>query len=102
VLRFTLEGVRAVSVRFWPVRDESLCCVRTPAKFGLGVTAIMVEPTILPWVAEMFVVPCRKVEARPLEWIVAIVVSDELQVTRLVRFCVELFLRVPVAVSCWV
>src|SRR5215469_4799596 len=28
--------------------------------------------------------------------------SDELQVTLLVRFCIELSLKVPVAVNCWV
>ena len=68
---------------------------------GLGVTVIVTELMILPWVAEMVVLPWRKVEARPVELIAAIVVSDEPQVTEFVRFCVELSRKVPVAVSCW-
>ena len=59
-----------------------------------GVTVNPVEPDMLPTVAVIVTEPVASVEARPLEpealLIEATLLSEEPQVTELVRFCVEL------------
>src|SRR6266481_9863395 len=50
----------------------------------------------------MVEVPIPAAVPSPAALIVATVVVNELQVTELVRFCVELSLNVPVAVNCCV
>ena len=68
-----------------------------------AVTVSTVEPVTLPSVALM-----RRGARRPRRWpgrpavIVATVGVADAQVTWLVRFCVELSEKVPVAVNCWV
>jgi hypothetical protein len=90
------------------------CCVFPAATDGFaGVTAMdvstaavkvrVVVPLIAPDTALIVTGPPDFTPvARPAALIVAIVVSDELQVTEFVRFCVELSLNVPVAVNCCV
>ena len=53
-------------------------------------------------VAEIVDVPVATPVASPAAVMVATVVVAEAQVTWLVRFCVELSEKVPVAVNCWV
>jgi len=90
------------------------CCVFPAATDGFaGVTAMDVStaavnvnevvPMTAPDVALIVTgPPAFTPVAKPAALIVAMVVSDELQVTELVRFCVELSLKVPVAVNCCV
>jgi hypothetical protein len=59
-----------------------------------------VEPLTPPKVAEMVTGPGDTADARPALLIVAQVVSDDAQVTWVVRFSVELSENVPVAVNC--
>jgi hypothetical protein len=70
-------------------------------KVAATVTVRFVLPIMFPCCAEMLVVPafCSAV-ASPPALMVAIVVSDEAHVTELVKFCVELSEKVPVAVNC--
>ena len=92
------------------------CCVPPWAMVGFaGVTASdtscglptvsRVEPATEPEVAVMVVVPTAALVASP--WLplllltTATVVELELQVTVVVRFCVEPSVKVPVAVNCW-
>ena len=87
------------------------CSVSPTGKLVLaGVTAIdwsaaavtvnPVEPLILPRVAEIVTGPGDTAEARPVLLIVAHVVSEEAQVTELVKFSVVPLDNVPVAVNC--
>jgi hypothetical protein len=77
-------------------RDTSVACV----------TVRVVDPDMLPDAAVIVVEPAATEAANPLEpaalLIVAMPVLDELQATVVVRFCVELSEKVPVAVNCWV
>ena len=87
------------------------CSVSPTARLVLaGVTAIdwsaaavtvrPVEPLMLPSVAEIVTGPGDTAEARPVLLIVAHVVSEEAQVTELVKFSVVPLDNVPVAVNC--
>jgi hypothetical protein len=87
------------------------CCVFPAATEGFaGVTAIetrlafvtvsVVDPTTAPLVALIVDVPAFTAVARPAALIVATVGVPDAQVTLPVRFCVELSLKVPVAVNC--
>ena len=67
-----------------------------------AVTIREVEPLNVPDAAWMVVVPPTKAVANPEPPIVAAAVLDEVQLTVLVRFCVLLSLKVPVAVNCCV
>ena len=78
-------------------------------EFG-GVTAIdcntgatTVNP-VDPWmpfnVAEIVETPIPAAVAKPLALMVATAVAEDAQLTWLVRFCIELSLKVPVAVNC--
>jgi hypothetical protein len=89
------------------------CWVAPTDRLGLdGVTAMedrvaeftvtVVLPEIVPEVAVMVVTPVVRAVARPLLLTVAIVVSEELQVTCVVISWVVPSAYVPVAVNCWV
>ena len=65
-----------------------------------AVTVRLVEPEIAPTAADMVTDPGETAVASPLLLIVAHVVSEEAQVTCVVRFSVELSEKVPVAVNC--
>ena len=69
-----------------------------------AVTVSEVEPETLPEVAIMFVDPAATPVANPLEpavlLMVAMELSDELQVTDVVMSCVVLSVKVPIAVNC--
>ena len=84
----TLTGVTAIEAR------------------AAALTVNVVEPEIELEVAVMVLDPVARLVARPwlpeLLLIVAIVVELELQLTVVVRFCVEPSVKVPVAVNCWV
>jgi hypothetical protein len=66
------------------------------------VTIRDVEPLTAPDAAWMVVVPPAKAVANPDPSIMAAAELDELQVAVLVRFCVLLSLKVPVALNCCV
>jgi len=68
------------------VRESTLLDVPPPP----FVTVSPVEPDMLTEVAMMVVVPAATAVAFPLEAIVATDTFDELHVTDVVRFCVEL------------
>jgi hypothetical protein len=87
------------------------CCVPPAVTVGFaGVTAMdtnvaavtvsVVLPTMLPFVAEIVLVPAFSADARPALLIVPVALVPEAHVTLPVRFCVELSLYVPVAVNC--
>jgi hypothetical protein len=69
-----------------------------------AVTVSVVEPETLPEVAVIVVEPIASDAANPPEpaWLlmVAMDVSAELHVTELVRSCLELSEKIPVAVNC--
>jgi fructose-1-phosphate kinase PfkB-like protein len=65
-----------------------------------GVIVSVVDPETLPDVAVIVVEPAAAEAASPELLIVDTPVLDELQVTVVVRFWVELSENVPVAVSC--
>ena len=65
-------------------------------------TVSTVEPVTRSAMAVIVDVPVATPVARPAAVIVATEVVAEAQVTWLVRFCVELSEKVPVAVNCWV
>ena len=69
-----------------------------------AVTVIVVDLDMLPDTAVIVVVPAAIAAASPLEpatlLIVAVAVLDELQVTAVVRFCVDPSEYDPVAVNC--
>jgi len=108
-------------VRSWVVLSENVpvamhCCVVPAAMLGLvGVTAMetsvatvtfrVVVPETAPRVAVMVVEPAASVLALPLEpatlLMVALVASEELQATEVVRSWVVLSENVPVAMNCW-
>src|SRR6266568_3462706 len=71
-----------------------------------AVTVSVVFPETSPSVAVIVVVPAATDVAKPCEppalLIVATPAAEELQVTWVVRSCVVLSLKVPVAVNCWV
>ncbi len=56
-------------------------------------------PKMLPEVAVMVVEPILRAVATPLELMVAIVESDEVQVTDDVMFCLVLLEKIPVATN---
>jgi hypothetical protein len=89
------------------------CCVKPLAIEGFaGVTAIdcsvaavtvrVVDPVINPDLALMEEVPAATADAKPAALIVATLVVADAHVTVLVKFCVLLSLKVPVAVNCCV
>ncbi len=65
-----------------------------------AVTVRPVEPEIVPSVAEIVTGPGETAVANPVLLIVAHVVSEDAQVTWLVKFSVDLSENVPVAVNC--
>lgn len=65
-----------------------------------AVTTSAVWPEMLPAVAETTLTPDETPVAKPLLLIVTLAVSDEAQVTELVRFCDLLSEYLPVAVNC--
>src|SRR6266704_2530973 len=111
-------GVRSCVVLSLKVPVAVNCCVVPFAMLGfVGVTAIEVRvaavtvsvvfPKTSPKVAVIVMGPPAATDvARPCDppalLIVATAVLDELQVTWVVRSCVVLSLKVPVAVNCWV
>jgi hypothetical protein len=64
------------------------------------VTVRLVDPEIEPEVAVIVAVPAVRPLARPAVVMLAMLPATALQVTELVRFCVEPSLKVPVAVNC--
>src|ERR1700730_17841931 len=88
-LTATLDGVSAVSFRFWPVRALSLCWVRTPTN-PLLVTVRTAELGGTPFTdAWIVVVPGATADARPV--VLMIVATDgvkEVHGAWLVRFWV--------------
>ncbi|MGD0584440.1 MAG: hypothetical protein ABSA86_01505 [Oryzomonas sp.] len=66
----------------------------------VDVTVREVTPETPPNAAVIVVEPAAVAEASPLAAIVATPVLDDVQVTEVVRFCVEPFEYVPVAVNC--
>jgi hypothetical protein len=70
--------------------------------FDEAVTISVVVPEIDPDTALIVVDPASTALANPPVAIVAIDVREEPQLTDVVRFCVELSEKVPVAVNCWV
>ena len=67
-----------------------------------AVTVSIVEPLIAPEAALIVLIPVPTAFANPPAAIVATLVVCELHVAVLVRFCVELSEKVPVAVNCLV
>ena len=65
-----------------------------------AVTVRPVEPEIVPRVADIVTAPGETAVANPVLLIVAHVVSEEAQVTLVVKFSVDLSDKVPVAVNC--
>ena len=69
-------------------------------------TLAVAEAETWPSVAEMVTEPSEALVARPADPgelpTIAMLVALELQVTRLVKFCVVPSLKVPVAMNCWV
>src|SRR5262245_26362865 len=65
-----------------------------------GDTVNTVVAVLPPKAAETLTVPWRRPDARPATETDATVESELLHVTEVVIFCVELSLKVPVAVSC--
>src|SRR2546425_12096859 len=69
-----------------------------------AVTVSVVFPETLPSVAVIMVVPAATDVARPFDPLALLIVAtpglDELQVTWVVKSCVVLSLKVPVAVNC--
>ena len=57
-----------------------------------GVTVSVVDPTMLPEVALIVVVPAATPVAKPVALIVAVAMVPDAQTTAFVRFCVELLL----------
>src|ERR1051325_4022368 len=103
--RFVSEEVHVtVSVTFWLLLSVYVpvavnCCVNPATTEGFaGVTAIetslgavtvsVVEPLTVPETAWIAVVPGERLVASPLALIVAAAVTEDPQVTVLVRFCV--------------
>ena len=62
----------------------------------------VVDPEILPEVAEIVVEPAATVVAIPLELMVATLLFDEFHITDEVIFCVVVSENVPTAANCWV
>jgi len=85
VVPFTIEGSAGVTAI-----DTSVAAV----------TVKVVDPVMAPETACIWLVPTATAVAKPPAAIVATVVVTELQVAVLVKFCVELSEKVPVAVNC--
>jgi hypothetical protein len=66
----------------------------------VDVTVRLNVPTMLDWDAVMVLLPDATAVTSPVLLIVATVGTDDTQATVVVRFWVELSLKVPVAVSC--
>lgn len=64
-----------------------------------GITVDVVEPLTAPDVAVMVTVPAASAMAIPVSLMLAIVPSDETQVTD-AKFCVLPSLKLPLAVNC--
>ena len=78
--------------------NENVCPTVNPPRFGdtetemvdEPVTVNVVDPEMIPSVAEIVLVPASSADASPEDVIVAEVVFEDAQVTLLVRFCVLL------------
>ena len=83
-----------VAVNCWvvPLGIEGLTGVTARDTSVAAVTVSVVEPVMLPDVACMLALPGLRADANPVAPIVAAAVFEELQMTALVRFCVELSL----------
>ena len=81
-----------VAVNCWvfPAGTDGLAGVTAMETSVGAVTVRVVDPEMLPEVAEIVDDPALSAEARPPEAIVAVAVLEEAQVTLLVRFCVLL------------
>ena len=92
-----------VAVNCWVVPSAMLGLVGvTEMDTSVAVVTVrVVDPEMLPDVAVIVVVPAATEVAFPLEPMVATDVVDELHVTDVVRSCVVLSEKVPVAVNCW-
>src|SRR5260370_6104155 len=80
-------------------RTEELPLIAIETSAG-GNTVSKVEP-VTPDTALMVVLPWVRVCASPVEFTVATEVAVDDQVAVPVRSCVELSVKVPVAVNCW-
>ena len=89
VLPFAIEGFAGVTEI-----DTSVGAVT--------VTVRVVDPLTAPEAACILLVPAPTPVANPPAAIVATPVVCEVHIAVLVRFCVELSEKVPVAVNCWV
>src|ERR1700735_2504679 len=90
----------AVNCCFAPTLTEGFAGVTAIDTSVAAVTVRVVEPLIAPETALIVLVPGATPVAIPPVVMVATPVVAELQVTELVRFCVELSENVPVAVNC--
>jgi hypothetical protein len=82
-----------------PTVDVSKVSVKRTADVD-AVTVKVAVPDMLPDIALIVVVPAATAVAIPAFDILALLVSEEVQVTEAVIFCVELSEYVPVAVNC--
>ena len=110
LVRFRVDlSVRVpMAVNCWllPLATEGLAGVTAMETNAAAVTVSTVEPVTPPSLALIAAVPVPAAVARPcepaaLETAATEVVADA-QVTWLVRFCVELSVKVPVAENCCV
>ena len=79
-----------MNCRVFPAGTDGLAGVTAMETSLAAVTVRVVDPEILPEVAEIVDDPALSAEARPPEVIVAVAVLEEAQVTLLVRFWVLL------------
>jgi hypothetical protein len=90
----------AVNCCFAPALIDGFAGVTAIDTNVAAVTVSVVEPLTAPEAALIVLVPAATPMANPPVVIVATPVVAELQVTELVKFCVELSEKVPVAVNC--
>jgi len=90
----------AVNCCFVPFAIEGFAGVTAIDTSVAAVTVRVVEPVMPAETALIVLVPAATPVANPPAVIVATVVVTELHVAPLVKFCVELSEKVPVAVNC--
>jgi len=83
-----------------PFAIERFGAVTAIETSAAGVTVRFADPLTAPDTALILLVPTPAAVTNPPAVIVATPMACELQVTRVVRFCVELSVYVPVAVNC--
>ena len=84
---------------FVPLAIEGFAGVTAMVTSVAAVTVRVVEPVMPPETALIVLVPAATPVANPPAVIVATLVVTELQLAVLVKFCVELSEKVPVAVN---